>query len=295
MTAPLAHNTNTTATTPTATAADGGPAPADRSPQRVRHALRFRLLDVVAVRRLTPRMIRVTLGGAALDGFRSPGFDDHVKLFFPDPATGRLVLPTAGPDGPVPPADGATPTMRDYTPRRHDAAAGTLDIDFAVHDAGPATTWAAQAAPGQRLGVGGPRGSFLVPTDYAGHLLVGDETALPAIARRLEELPAGGRALVVAEVDGPDEEIAFESRAALEVAWVHRRGAAPGTGDGLLARLRGLELPAEDLYAWVACESGAAKAIRAHLVAERGVPPKQVKAAGYWRRGDAAAHDTHGD
>jgi NADPH-dependent ferric siderophore reductase len=271
------------------------PPAADRSPRRVRHELRFRLLDVVAVRRLTPRMIRVTLGGEALEGFHSPGFDDHVKLFFPDPATGRLVLPTAGPDGPAPPADGAKPTMRDYTPRRHDAAAGTLDIDFAVHDAGPATTWAAQAAPGQRLGVGGPRGSFLVPTDFAGHLLVGDDTALPAIARRLEELPAGSRALVLAEVDGPEDEIAFESAADLRTVWVHRRGAAPGAVNGLLERLRGLELPADDLYAWVACESAAAKAIRAHLVDARGVPPKQVKAAGYWRRGDAATHDTHGD
>ena len=71
--------------------------------------------------------------------------------------------------------------MRDYTPRRHDAEAGTLEIDFALHEAGPATQWAEQAKVGDLLGVGGPRGSFIVPTDFDWHLLIGDDTALPAI------------------------------------------------------------------------------------------------------------------
>lgn len=80
--------------------------------------------------------------------------------------------------------------VRDYTPRGFDPVALTLEIDFALHGAGPATRWEAQAQGGQRLGVGGPRGSFIRPTDFDGHLLIGDDTALPAIARRLAELPA---------------------------------------------------------------------------------------------------------
>jgi NADPH-dependent ferric siderophore reductase len=266
----------------------------DRLPRRVRHELRFRRLEVRGVQRLTPHLIRITLGGDELAGFTSPGFDDHAKIFFPDAASGRLTLPTTGPEGPVWPA-GAKPAMRDYTPRRHDAQAGTLEIDFALHDAGPATRWAEAAKPGDVVGVGGPRGSFIIPTAFDWHLLIGDDTALPAIARRLAELPAGARAVVLAEVDGVADQIPFQTQAALDLRWVHRGGAEPGTGSPLLDALRELALPEGDFHAWVACESGAAKAIRAHLVGERGAHPKWVKAAGYWRRGAAATHDTHED
>jgi len=266
----------------------------DRLPRRVRHELRFRKLEVRTIQRVTPRLIRVTLGGEDLAGFTSLGFDDHAKIFFPDAKTGALTLPTAGPDGPVWP-EGGRPTMRDYTPRRHDPAAGTLELDFALHDAGPATEWAERAQPGDLLGVGGPRGSFIVPTDFDWHLLVGDDTALPAIARRLAELPDGARAVVLAEVDGEADQIAFETRAKLDLHWVHRRGADAGTGSWLLDALRGLSLPAGDFHAWVACESAAAKALRAHLVGERGANPKWVRASGYWRRGAVATHDTHDD
>lgn len=261
-------------------------------PHRVRHELRFRRLTVQAVQRVTPHLIRVTLAGDELAGFTSPGFDDHAKLFFPDAATGRLTLPTVGPEGPVWP-EGARPTMRDYTPRRHDPAAGTLEIDFALHEAGPATQWAERARPGDILGVGGPRGSFMVPTDFDWHLLIGDDTALPAIARRLAELPAGARTVVLAEVDGEADQLKFETRAALTLQWVHRRGSEPGKGTALLEALRQMSLPAGDFHAWVACESAIAKALRAHLVGERGANPKWVRASGYWRRGAVATHDTH--
>ena len=119
-----------------------------RAPQRVRHELRRRLLTVQRVQRLTPHLVRITLQGEALQGFTSLGFDDHVKLMFPDPATGVLVLPTLGPEGIQHASDAPRPAMRDYTPRRFDVQAGTLEIDFALHDAGPATQWAEQAAPG---------------------------------------------------------------------------------------------------------------------------------------------------
>ncbi len=264
----------------------------DRTPRRVRHELRFRQLTVKTVQRVTPHLIRITLTGDALEGFTSPGFDDHAKLFFPDAATGQLTLPTAGPDGPVWP-EGGRPAMRDYTPRRHDAQANTLEIDFALHDAGPATQWAEQAKPGDIVGVGGPRGSFIVPTEFDWHLLIGDDTALPAIARRLAELPAGARVVVLAEVDSEADEIPVETQAELTLRWVHRQGAAPGLSPVLVDTLKTMALPAGDFHAWVGCESAIAKALRAHLVGERGANPKWVRASGYWRRGAVATHDTH--
>ena len=247
--------------------------------RRVRHELRRRLLTVQTAERLTPRMIRVTLKGDDLAGFVSDGFDDHVKLFFP----------AAERNGAEP------PPMRDYTPRRYDPAAGTLTVDFALHEAGPATQWATQAAPGQTLQIGGPRGSFVVTDDFDWYLLVGDETALPAIGRRLEELRPGVRAIVVATAAGPEEEQAFESRAALETHWVHRPLARATDPAPLLQAIAALPLPKGDGYAWVAGESLTAKAIRQHLVVERSLRKAWVKAAGYWRSGSTAIHDTHDD
>lgn len=260
---------------------------ADRTPQRVRHELRFRRLAVRRVERLSPSLIRVTLGGAELEGFVSAGFDDHMKLFFPNPATGELVVP----QGPPNTWGELRPIARDYTPRRYDTAAQTLDVEFAVHEAGPATQWALQAAPGQEIGVGGPRGSFVIPTGFDAHLLVGDETALPAIARRLSELPPGVRAVVVAEVDGPAHEIALPTQSDLQLVWVHRNGAPAGEPGPLLAAVRALDWPQGDVYSWVAAETGVARALRAHLAGERGANPRWIKAAGYWRRGSAGAHD----
>ncbi|MET0207907.1 MAG: siderophore-interacting protein [Burkholderiaceae bacterium] len=268
----------------------------DRSPRRVRHPLRFRQLEVRTVERITPHLVRVTLGGDELDGFVSLGFDDHVKLVLPDPTTGVLATPTIGPDGMAVWPEGGRPQMRDYTPRRYDAAANTLEIDFALHEAGPATRWAEQAQPGQRVGIGGPRGSFIVPTDFDVHLLIGDDTALPAIARRLAELPAGARALVLVEVDGPADHIALETQAALELVWVHREDSDATAGaPPLLTALRSIRLPDGALHAWVGCESAAARAVRAHLVDERRANPKWIRASGYWRRGSAATHDSHDD
>ena len=278
--------------TPSATTPASSTTPDPRTPYRVRHELRFRRLAVRSVEPLTPHLQRVVLEGDDLAGFVSAGFDDHVKLVFPDPATGEVVAPTMTPEG-IRWPDGQKPAMRDYTPRRYDPKAGTLTIDFALHEAGPATRWAAQARPGDVLGVGGPRGSMVIPMAFDGYLLAGDDTALPAIARRLEELPAGVRAVVLVEVDGPTDEIALPSAAQLQVCWLHRRGAAPGTTDLLLGALADTPMPPGDFHAWVACETGMAKRLRAALVGTHGARPAWTKAAGYWRLGSADSHETH--
>jgi NADPH-dependent ferric siderophore reductase len=268
----------------------------DRTPQRVRHELRMRRLEVRSVESLTPHMLRVTLGGDDLEGFRSPGFDDHVKLFFPDPETGELSLPRIGPEGVSKPVPGEAPRlMRDYTPRQYDAASKTLVIDFAMHESGPATQWARSAKPGDPLGVGGPRGSFVIPMNFDGYVLIGDDTALPAIARRLAELPAGALVFVFAEVDSPVDRLRFTSEADVVVEWIYREGTPAGQSTALIDALACATMPAGDVHAWVAAEAGVAKAVRRHLVEARGLNPKWVKAAAYWRRGDAAVHENLDD
>ncbi len=254
--------------------------PAERAPRRVRHEPRRRVLEVREIDKVAAHMIRVTLGGD-LEGFTSLGFDDHIKLFFPDAGA----------------TPGSEPQMlaRDYTPRRYDAARNILEIDFAIHDAGPATRWAERVRPGAPLTIGGPRGSFIIPTNFDWHLLMGDETAIPAIGRRLAELPPGARAVVIAEVDGPGDEIKFHTAADVSVTFAYREGVAAGASDVLARTLKAARLPAGDYYAWVACESLIAKALRVQLIAEHGANKKWMRAAGYWRRGAVAVHDTHDD
>ena len=261
-----------------------------RQPRRVRHELKFRRARVEAVEQLTPVLTRIVLTGDELDGFFSPGFDDHVKIF-PTPRGETLVLPTLGPDGPVFPEP--RPVARDYTPRAFDAANRRLTIDFAVGHGGPATAWAEDARPGDELGLGGPRGSFLIPTSFAEHLLVGDEAAIPAIARRLEELPATARAIACIEVNDAGGELDLPSPANVEVVWVHRNGGPRGRPEALTAAAvaAAKRIDPADAYVWVACESSVARSMRAALLAARPFNPKWMKVAGYWRLGRAGSHE----
>lgn len=196
--------------------------------QRLRHSLQVRRLSVLRSQQLHPHFVRITLASDDLQGFVSTSFDDHVKLMLPATPGAALLLPVAGPaepggsGGPTWPAGAARPLMRDDTPRRFDAAAAELDLESAPHGDGPAAAWAAQAAPGDVVGVAGPRGLFVVPLDYDWHVLNGNESALPAIARRLEELPAGVQALVLLETGDMADRRALPSRANLHLQWLAR-------------------------------------------------------------------------
>ena len=258
-----------------------------REIRRVRHEIKQRRLTVEKITAITPKMLRISLTGGELAGFTSLGFDDHIKLFFPKESAAGLPAQEA-----AEPAD--RPPMRDYTPR-YDAVAGRLHIDFAIHDAGPATEWALQASVGDSLLIAGPRGSAIIPLEFDWYLFIGDETALPAIGRRLEELPAGSQAVVIAEVEDAGEEQVLASKATLRVQWVHRQAVPPGSSDALSAALRSVEFPPGDGFAWAAAESNVARALRRVLIDERGLNPAWVKAAGYWKRGAVAVHEPIAD
>lgn len=253
----------------------------EQSIHRVMHEIKRRRLQVLRVVDLTPRMRRITLGGPELAGFVSLGSDDHVKLLFPQNAAEQAALDTlvlgAGKN------DGPMPAMRDYTPRRYDLAALELDIDFVLHGDGPASTWAEQAQPGQFLHIGGPRGSMIVPDMFDSYLLIGDETAIPAIARRLEGLAANRRALVVIEVENGAEQQKLESPAQVNVIWVLREGGK----NNLLTTVKQLQVPGGSLYAWVATESKVSRQIRRVLLDEHGLNEQFVKAVGYWKQDDS--------
>ena len=200
-------------------------------------------------------------------------------------------MPVPGADGPIWPEGAPRPTLRDYTPRRYDPVAGELVVEFVLHDHGPASDWARAAAPGQWIGVGGPRGSLIVPDDYDAYLIAGDETALPAIARRLEEMQAGVLALVFIEVDSRDEERHLPTAANARIIWLSRNGVAAGQTSLLLDAISATALPEGDVHAWVATEIATARALRHFLVEQAGFSRADIRAAGYWRLGAAGAHE----
>ncbi|MBE1498307.1 NADPH-dependent ferric siderophore reductase [Amycolatopsis lexingtonensis] len=235
------------------------------------------LLEVTAVRRVTPRTTRVTFTGDGLDALE-PWPDQQLKLLFPP--RGRPVrLPEADADVmrwyqaylAIP--EDERPLMRSYTVRNR--GKNTIDVDFVLHpgEAGPATAWARSAAPGQVLGRYGPDAAYRRPVPAADTvLLAGDETALPAIATLLSEVD---NAVVFVEVADAAEEQPLP-----DVRWVHRDGAEHGTR--LLAAVRDVPLPAGSA-AWIAGEASTVRALRRHLV-ERGLDKSAIEFTGYWRR-----------
>lgn len=264
-----------------------GLGPEGRIATLVRHPLRMRLLQVRGVQRLTPRMVRITLGGPELEGFITLAPDDHVRLLFPGPGQEKPLLPQVGEGGIVWPEGQARPVTRDYTPRRFDPLRLELEIDFSLHGAGVASQWAANARPGQWLGVAGPRGSYVVPDQFDWYLLAGDESALPSLARRLEELPVHRPVLAFLEVEDRAEILPLQASPYATVTWVLR-----SEGQSLEGALRALKLPSGSYYAWFTGEVGTVRALYRHFLQERSALPGHIKADGYWKRG-TANHDHH--
>ncbi|MEU2431270.1 siderophore-interacting protein [Streptomyces sp. NPDC007861] len=259
---------------------------------------RFFPLQVVRTRRLGPSLIRVTFGGEALKDFASGGRDQSLSLFLPHPGQEAPVVPVPE-DGDMYAALGAwralpddvRAVMRSYTVReqRPDAGAhGEVDIDFAVHtDGGPACRWAQKAACGDRVTVLGPAVAdntavrFRLPGDADSVLLWADETALPAASAILESLPTGIRAQVWLEVPHTEDRLEPQTAADATVTWLVRAEGAPSAVDAVRAAGFAGAAP----YAWIAGESGSVKALRRHLVNERGLDRRRVTFVGYWRRG----------
>lgn len=257
------------------------------STERVRHELKFRLPTVVSNVRITPLMARITLTDPSFAEFPSAAYDDHVKLFIA-PVGQQLVMPKPGPNGLEWPEGAPRPEGRDYTPRSFDKARREVVIDFVLHKGGVAAEWAANARPGYTIGMGGPRGSFVVRGTFPWYMLIGDETALPAIGRRIEELPAGSKVFAFVEIVNAAERQSFGGGADVAMTWVER-----AAGGSIIDIVKAADLPTGDGYVFIAGEHGLSGALREYFVTERGHDPDLIKSAGYWRRGEADFDDGH--
>ncbi|MGW0772386.1 siderophore-interacting protein [Streptomyces sp. NPDC002835] len=259
---------------------------------------RFFGLRVARTRRLGPSLVRVTFTGAedraGLRDFTSGGRDQSLSLFLPHPGQDAPVVPVdAGDLYAVLGAYRALPedvraVMRSYTVREQRPEAGEVDIDFAVHeDGGPACRWAPAAEPGHRVTVLGPAVADNTgvrcrpPEDTDWVLIWADETALPAAAAILGWLPPGQQARVWIEVPCSGDRLPLRTDADAEITWLVRDQGAPPA----VAAVAAAELPGGVPYAWIAGESGSVKALRRHLVNDRGFDRRRVTFVGYWKRG----------
>ena len=245
---------------------------------------KYRRVVVRSVEPLTPYLLRIVLGGDELDGFAIEAPASSVRLLLPQPGSETLVMVTwTGNQFELP--DGSRPPIRTFTPRHFDADRNELTLDIVLHDHGLATDWARAAAPGQEVAISGPGRSDDLDPDARSHLLVGDESALPAIAQLLEWIPGDHSVQAHVEIRSRDAQIELPDHPNATVTWHEEYGgASPGAAmaDALMAVT---DLPDA---VWVAGEAAAVQRLRKYLFDERGRERASVTARGYWKHGRSA-------
>jgi NADPH-dependent ferric siderophore reductase len=247
-------------------------------------------LTVLRAEWISPGFRSVTLGGPDLDHLEPTGLDHTVRLFFPRPGQPSLRMPTIHNDAWMAQLllqpKTVRPWVRNYTIRRTRPAEQEIDIEFAVHGEGPASTWAVSARPGDPAGIFDMGITYLPPSDAAWHLLAGEETALPAILSILEHAPDSLRAEVFLEVaSAADIRPDVQAPPGTRIHWLPRQEGPGLPGQLTLATLKEAELPPGRSYTWVAGESKLATGLRRHLVNDRGFPKSDIAFFGYWRHG----------
>ncbi len=244
-----------------------------------------RVVTVLRSEPLTPRMLRLVLGGDGLGGFGAGPFSDHyVKLQIPPPGASyeapfdlaelRATLPKE-----------LHPRVRTYSVRHWDDQRRELTIDFVHHGAtGVAGPWAAAAEPGDQVQIVGPGGAYAPALDADWHLMVGDSCVIPAIAASLARIEPGKPVLAFISVDDEAEEQGLPTAADLRLTWIHRDPAEPVEPEPLLAAIAAEALPDGRGDLFVHGEAGMVRAIRKHLLVERELETAGVSISGYWKR-----------
>ncbi len=220
-------------------------------------------------------MRRITLTGPELEGFLPVLPASYLKLIFPEPGQTEPSRPL--PDAPRPTA------MRTYTPLATRPDRHEVDVDFVLHGVGPASTWAAQAQVGQVLYLMGPGPGYAVDVEVKNHLILVDDSALPAAETILAALPAGTQATVLVEVISAAEKRALRSPANLTTQWLPRGTDHLLAGQPLEAAVRNLPPITPDTHIYLACEADAMRRIRNMLTTDLGVDRQQIVGRGYWK------------
>lgn len=244
---------------------------------------KFHAVTVKAIEELTPRMRRITFTGPDLADYPNDGPGTHVKILLAPPGAEKVEVPQLGPDGAGwPPTGPDAPLRRTFTPRLIDTDAQELVIDFALHSDhdGPASQWATEAKIGDAIVVTGGRGPYRIDPAAPWTLIVGDETALPAIATILEDAPAATVVLMI-EVEDASDEMALPLTPNSTITWVHRAGRT--AGHAVVEAVAAAKLPEGAGNAWVGIEAASMRAVRRQLIADRGFTRDRLATRAYWK------------
>lgn len=252
------------------------------------------LATVLDRRRLSPNFSRVTLGGAGLADFSVKGYDQWFRLFIPKPGSGPLELPGRHDEEDWyatyrVTAEDERPTMRYVTVRDHRSVRDgglELDVDVVVHGepgrqgSGPLSTWAQTAEAGDAVGLV-DQGLIFRPEKATGYtVLLGDETALPAIARILSYLPREARGIAFVELPDPADRQALAAPAGFAVEWLGRTAERPGM-TALAAARKALKSSA-GAYVYGAGETRMTTELSKLLKGEMAWPKDSFTTVGYW-------------
>ena len=249
---------------------------------------KFRRVTVGQVTEATPRLVRVTVAGAELEGLVVEQPAASVRLLIPAAGTKELVMP-AWNGNEFLLADGSRPVIRTLTPLRVDPQSNQMDLEIVVHEGGAVSAWALKAQTGDEAAISGPGRGYPVDPEAQGFLLAGDESAIPAIGQLLGVLPADKPVRVMIEVASPDARLELPKHPAAEVDWYDLPADAP-PGDALVGAVTGAELPASTRV-WAAGEAAAMQRIRRHVLEERGLARSETWIRGYWKHGRAGDAD----
>ncbi|MEO1064629.1 MAG: siderophore-interacting protein [Actinomycetota bacterium] len=244
----------------------------------------FRRVAVRSIDPLSPHMSRIVLGGDELEGFAVEAPASSVRLLLPPSGSDEIVMPTwTGNQFELP--DGRRAPIRTFTPRYFDGDRLELTLDVVLHDEGAATEWARGAEVGDVVAISGPGRSERTDPEARSHLLVGDETALPAIGQLLEAIAQDQRVDVHVELAHPDARFELPAHPGATITW-HDTAEGAHPGDAMVALVESVpELPDA---VWVAGEAAAVQRIRTHLFDVRGRTRADVTARGYWKLGRSA-------
>jgi len=172
--------------------------------------------------------------------------------------------------------DGAKSHQRGYTLVNPDPQAGTVDIDFALHE-GLATRWAREAKPGDVLEVTVLGSDFTLPDPTpAGYVVVGDTASLPAINSLLAAIGDSPVRLFVETAHHDDRDLPIANDT--PVTWIDRKNA----GEALIEAVRSAAFDAAEHFGWVACDSRTTREVVKVLREDYGMGKKSIKARGYW-------------
>lgn len=236
-------------------------------------------VDVTARAELSPRMMQLTFEGAGLEALAPAEPAGSVRLLVPSPGSDELVIPQWNGNEFLL-GDGRRPTLRTFTPLRVDG--DRLELQIVRHQGGAISAWAEHALPGAPAAISGPGSGYTIDPSVQHFILLGDETALPALSDLLTHLPPQASVQVHVEIDRPDAQLPLPDHPGAAISWLVRPGeAAPGAG--LVEVAETLDELSETTRLWAAGEAASMQAIRKHLFKGLGVPRSRASIRGYWK------------